>query len=72
MVAAAPAAQLQQIAQQLAAQYGAFTSIGTVTTTGDATGTTAAIPVTFANATVTLNVSVNVPGRSSGSALARS
>lgn len=66
MAAAAPASQLQQIAQGLAAQYGAFQSIGSVTTTSAAPYTNAAVTVTFAHATVTLNVAVSAAGQVSG------
>jgi dienelactone hydrolase len=63
MAAAAPAAQLEQIAQSLVAQYGAYQSIGSVATTTQAAGTVAAVPVTFASATVTLNVSISNSGQ---------
>jgi dienelactone hydrolase len=63
MAAAAPSAQLQQIAQSLVAQYGAYASTGKATTTAQPGGAIAAIPVTFANAVVTLNVSVSGAGR---------
>jgi len=66
MAAAVPASKLQQLAQLLAAQYGAYQSIGSVTATPQAFGTIAAVPVTFANATVTLNVSVNSAGQVGG------
>jgi uncharacterized protein len=66
MAAAAPATALQQIAASLVAQYGAFGSVGGVTTSPVSTGTIAAVQVAFAHATVTLNVSVGGAGRVTG------
>jgi uncharacterized protein len=69
LLAALPASKLQQTAQMLAAQYGAYQSIGSVTTscqTSGTRGTIAAVPVTFAHATVTLNVSVSAAGQVAG------
>ncbi len=66
MAAAAPAGTLQQIIASLVAQYGAFESIGSVTTAPVSTGTIAAVQVALAHATVTLNVSVDGSGRVTG------
>ena len=66
MAAAAPAGTLQQIIASLEAQYGAIGSIGGVSTSSVATGTIVAVQVSFAHATVTLNVSVSGSGRVTG------
>ncbi len=66
MAAAAPPAQLQQIVQSLVAQFGAYRSIEDVTLTPAGPGTIAAAQVAFANATVTLNVSVSSGGEVAG------
>jgi uncharacterized protein len=66
MRAAAPGAQLGQLWQQFEAQYGAYQGIGAVTTTVQGAFTIAAVPVTFANATLTLTVAVNAEGQVSG------
>jgi pimeloyl-ACP methyl ester carboxylesterase len=57
------ASHLQQTGAMLATEYGAFQSIGSVTTTPQDSGTTVGVAVSFANATVTLNVSVNAGGQ---------
>jgi dienelactone hydrolase len=57
------ASHLQQTGAMLVTQYGAFESIGSVTTTPEDTGTTVGVAVNFAHATVTLNVSVNAAGQ---------
>jgi hypothetical protein len=57
------ASHLQQTATMLVTQYGAFQSIGSVTTTPQGSGTTVGVAVNFANATVTLNVSVDAAGQ---------
>lgn len=66
MRAAAPGATLGQLWAQLVAQYGAFQSIGGVTTTAQAPYTIAAVPTQFANSTVTLTVAVSSAGQVSG------
>ncbi len=66
MASAAPAAKLQQIIQALAAQYGALGAIGNVTTTSAPPYTVASVPVSFANATVTLDVAIDGSGAVSG------
>ena len=63
MGAAAPASKLQQIVQSLVAQYGAFGAIGSVSTTPAASGPLVAVAVSFAHATVTLNVAVSTAGQ---------
>jgi dienelactone hydrolase len=57
------ASHLQQTGALLVAQYGPFQSIGGVTTTAHDSGTLVGVAVTFANATVTLDVSVNAAGQ---------
>ncbi len=66
MAAAAPASKLQQIAQGLTAQYGAFASVGSATTTAGASGTLVDVPVTFASAIVTLEVALDGVSRVAG------
>ena len=66
MVAAAPAAQLQQLVQQLEAQYGALRSIGAVTTVTQAPYTIAEVQVSFATATLTLAVAITSDGQVAG------
>jgi uncharacterized protein len=63
LAGAGDAAHLQQTAAMLVGQYGAYQSIGGVTTNPQPGGTIAAVAVNFANATVTLNVSVNGAGQ---------
>lgn len=63
MAAAAPAPALQQIAASLVAQYGAFGSLGSPTSTAAGANTVVGIPVAFAHATVTLNVAVSAAGQ---------
>ena len=66
MAAAAPASALYQIAAGLVAQYGAFGSIGSPTSSPVSGNTLVSVPVSFANATVTLNVAVTASGQVSG------
>jgi fermentation-respiration switch protein FrsA (DUF1100 family) len=67
MVAAAPAAQLDQLWSQLVAQYGAFQSIGsTATATPAPPFTNVGLPVLFANATVELIVTISQTGQVGG------
>jgi uncharacterized protein len=66
MAASAPASKLQQIGQSLTAQYGALGSVGTPTSTAEASGTRVDVPVTFASAVVTLEVAVDGAGRVAG------
>jgi uncharacterized protein len=60
------ATHLQQTAAMLVAEYGAFQSIGSVTTSRQDSGTTVGVAVNFASATVTLNVGVNAGGQVTG------
>jgi dienelactone hydrolase len=60
------APHLQQTGAMLVAQHGAFRSIGDVTTTAHDSGTLVGVTVIFANARVTLNVSVNAAGQVTG------
>ncbi len=66
MSAAAGASALRQIAASLVSQYGAFVSIGSGRVTSEASGALVGVPVTFAHATVTLNVAVDADGRVGG------
>ncbi len=66
MASAAGPAQLQQIMAGLATQYGAYQSIGNVTSTAQGPSTVVAVGVLFANATLTLNVSVDSDGKVAG------
>jgi fermentation-respiration switch protein FrsA (DUF1100 family) len=60
------ATHLQQTGAMLVTEYGAFQSIGDVTTTHQDSGTLVAVVVNFANAAVTLNVGVNAAGQVTG------
>jgi dienelactone hydrolase len=60
------ATHLQQTAAMLVTEYGAFQSIGSVTTSRQDSGTTVVVAVSFASATVTLNVGVNAAGQVTG------
>ncbi len=66
MRAAAPAAALGQLWEQLIAQFGAFREIGAVTTTEQAPYTTATVQASFEDFTVPLLVTVAVDGRVAG------
>ncbi len=66
MASAAGAVQLQQIAAALVTQYGAYQSIENATTTTQGSYTVVAVAVTFANATVTLDVSLDAAGQVAG------
>lgn len=66
MRAAAPAAALAQLWQQLVAQFGAFQGIGSVATSEQAPYTIATVEAAFANATVPLLVTVTGDGRVAG------
>ncbi len=66
LVSAAPAAKLGQLWRGFVAQYGAFRSVGSVTTAVQAPYTIAAVATAFANEIVTLNVTVEAAGRVAG------
>jgi hypothetical protein len=66
MSAAAPAATLEQLRQGLVTMYGAFQSMGEVTTASQPPYINVTIPVTFANATVALIVTVSAESQVAG------
>jgi dienelactone hydrolase len=66
MRAAAPAAKLQEIWQALVAQFGAFGSLGAATATAQPPYTVVTVEAAFANATVTLAVTVDAGGQVAG------
>lgn len=66
MQAAAPAAMLEQLWDQLVAQYGAFEQLGDVETQEQPPYTRATVPAVFAKATVPLLVTVAGDGRVAG------
>ena len=66
MRAAAPAAALGQLWQQLVDQFGAFGSLGSVETAEAAPYVNATVEAVFANATVPLIVTVTADGRVAG------
>ena len=66
MRAAAPASMLEQLWDQLVAQFGAFERLGDVETTEQPPYVQATVPAVFANATVPLLVTVAEDGRVAG------
>ena len=66
MVNAAPAANLANIWQQLVAQYGAFSNLGDVTVASQPPYLNASVPANFAQAIVTLTVTVDGSGKVAG------
>ena len=66
MRAAAPAAKLDQLWQTFVGQFGAFMSIGSVTTAVQPPYTNVTVETEFANATVALVVTVDADGRVAG------
>ena len=66
MVAAAPGPKLVQLWQGFEGQFGAFVAIGPVTTKSAPPYVNVAVPVFFANATVTLTVTIASSGQVGG------
>jgi dienelactone hydrolase len=66
MLAAAPGPKLGQLWQGLVAQYGSFVAVGSVSTQSQPPYTIAVVPVSFAQATVTLTVTVAASGQVGG------